>query len=111
MYVPGRAEQYYPQGTDWSVHRFACFYWLDTYAHILGYDKALPHKASKWRELRGRKILEMQSRHADGRMYAKGEFDRYPGREQQVLWVLSDAYLLQWLADQKALSSKGNWLE
>ena len=111
MYVPGRPEQYYPEGTDWSIHRFACFYWLDTCAHILGYDKTLPHKAEKWMELRGRKIFKMQSRHADGRMYASGEFDRYPGREQQVLWVLSDAYLLQWLADRKALSSKGNWLE
>ncbi len=110
MYIPGKAEQYYPQGTDWSTLRFTCFLGLDTFADVLEYDKGLPHKASHWRKLRAEKILEMQSRHADGRMYAQGEFDSYPGREQMVLWMLGDSYLLQWLADRKAIAKKGNWL-
>ncbi len=110
MFIPEKAEQYYPQGTDWSPLRFASFLCLDTYADIFGYDKGLPHKAKHWRELRAKKILKMQSRHPDGHMYAKGEFDTYPGQEQMVLWVLSDVYLLQWLADQNAIAKKENWL-
>jgi hypothetical protein len=111
MFIPGKAEQYYPQGTDWSRLRFACFLGLDTCADILGYGRGLPHKAAHWRELRAKKILQMQARHADGRMYAHGEFSRYPGREQMVLWMLSDVYLLQWLGDHNALAKKANWLQ
>jgi len=110
MYIPGKAEQYYPQGTDWSPLRFACFLGLDTFADILGHDRGLPHKAAHWRELRANEILRMQSRHADGRMYADGEFSNYPGREQMVLWMLSDLFLLQWLKDHDALAKKKNWL-
>ncbi len=110
MFIPGKAEQYYPQGTDWSRLRFACFLGLDTFADVLGYDTGLPHKAAHWRKLRAQRILKMQSRHPDGRMYAEGEFKTYPGREQMVLWMLSDAHLLQWLADHNALTKKKNWL-
>lgn len=110
MYIPDSPEQYYPQGTDWSRYRYACFYGMDTIADILGYDEGLPHRAAHWRELRARRILEMQSRHPDGRMYADGEFDRYPGREQMIFWMIADAHLLQWLADRNALTGKANWL-
>ena len=41
-------------------------------------------------------------------MYAEGEFDNYPGREQMVFWLLSDAHLLQWLDDRNAVSEKKN---
>ena len=110
MYIPGKAEQYYPQGTDWSRYRFACFYLMDTYAYVLGVDKKLPHKAADWMSLRADRMLGMQSRHRDGRTYARGEFDRYLGSEQFVLWVMSDAYLLLWLKERSAISAKGNWL-
>lgn len=110
MYIPGKPEQYYPEGTDWSRFRFVTFYLMDTYTHVLGYDKNLPIKAKEWMKIRGEKILSMQLRHSDGHLYANGEFDLYPGREQFVTWSLGDAYLLQWLADQGALSKKGNWL-
>lgn len=110
MFIPGKAEQYYPQGTDWSRLRFACFLGLDTFSDVLGYDRGLPHKAADWRQLRAKRILKMQSRHPDGRMYAKGEFERYPGREQMVFWMLSDAHLLQWLSDHDAIAKKKKWL-
>ncbi|WOO40638.1 hypothetical protein [Rubellicoccus peritrichatus] len=111
MYVPGSPFQYYPTGTDWSTLRFAAYYGMDALAEVLGYDQGLPHTARHWRILRGDKIYEMQSRNADGNMYEPGEFDSYPGREQMVFWMMSDAHLLFWLADQSAVSSKANWLE
>ena len=110
MYIPGSPEQYYPEGTDWSKHRYACFYGLDSFVDVLGYDTHLPG-ASEWRKLRAERILEFQSRHSDGRMYSKGEFDNYWGKEQMVFWMMADAHLLQWLADRDAISEKQNWME
>jgi len=109
MYIKGSPEQYYPEGTDWSKYRYACYYGMDALVDILGYDKELP-KAAEWRRLRGERILELQSRHGDGRMYEKCEFDNYWGKEQMVFWMIADAHLLQWLADRKALSNKSDWL-
>ncbi len=109
MYISGSPEQYYPEGTDWSKYRYACYYGMDALVDVLKYDKKLP-KAAEWRKLRGERILELQSRHEDGRMYEKGEYDNYGGVEQMVFWMMTDAHLLQWLADRDALSKKSNWL-
>jgi len=83
---------------------------MDALVDVLVYDKKLP-KAGKWRKLRGERILELQSRHKDGRMYKDGEYDNYWGKEQMVFWMMADAHLLQWLADRKAISKKSNWLD
>ncbi len=111
MYVPGKAEVYYPTGTDWSHYRFAIFYQLDVHAHLLGFDKDLPHRASSWMRIRARRILNMQSRHEDGRMFAKREFDRFAPREQSVGATFASAFLLHWLHSQNAISRKANWLD
>jgi len=111
MYLPGKAAVYYPTGTDWSEYRFDIFYLLDVYAHLLQWDKDLPNRASSWMRLRAEKILQMQSRHPEGKMFAKGEFDRFPGREQLAAWQFADAYLLFWLHEQKLIAPKGNWLD
>ncbi|NLE57451.1 MAG: hypothetical protein GX616_03765 [Planctomycetes bacterium] len=109
MYVPGKVEVYYPEGTDWSNYRFDIFYSIDCYAHLFGWDKALNHRAGDWMRLRAGRILEMQARHPDGRMFAKGEFDTYGGAEQMTCWMLADAFLLHWLHDIQALSRRANW--
>jgi hypothetical protein len=109
MYIPGKVEVYYPEGTDWSEYRFDIFYWIDSYAHLFGWDKALSHPAADWMRLRAKRILEMQARHPDGRMFAKGEFDTYRGAEQMTCWVLADAFLLHWLKDSNSLSRQADW--
>ncbi|MEM6641433.1 MAG: hypothetical protein AAF616_00525 [Bacteroidota bacterium] len=110
MYIAGSPEQYYPQGTDWSQYRYACYYGMDALTDVLEYDKKLP-KASNWVKLRGERILELQSRHEDGRMYKPGEYDNYWGKEQMCFWMFADAHLLYWLADRNALSKQKNWLK
>ncbi len=110
MYIPGSPEQYYPEGTDWSKYRYASFYGVDALADILNHDKNLP-KASEWRKLRAERMLALQSRHEDGRMYKKGEYDTYWGKEQMVFWMISDAHLLQWLEDRGAIAKQKNWLD
>ncbi len=109
MYIPGKVEVYYPEGTDWSDYRFDTFYWIDAYAHLFGWDQGFSHRAGDWMRLRAGRILKMQSRHADGRMFAKGEFDTYGGAEQMTCWVMADAFLLHWLHDAKSLSRQANW--
>jgi len=110
MYIPGKAEVYYPTGTDWSRYRFDIYYLTDVYAHVFGWDKGFSHSAAEWMRLRGEKLLKMQARHADARVFARGEFDNYFGREQQAAGAFADAYLLLWLRAHHALSKKGNWL-
>ncbi|MCX7048581.1 MAG: hypothetical protein NTX50_24230, partial [Candidatus Sumerlaeota bacterium] len=68
MYIPGKAEQYYPQGTDWSRFRFDIYYGADAYADILGLDKGLERRAREWMAPRATRMLAMQSRFSDGQM-------------------------------------------
>jgi hypothetical protein len=109
MYIPGKVEVYYPEGTDWSNYRFDIFYGIDCYADLFGWDKGRPYQAADWMRLRAKKILEMQARHPDGRMFAKGEFDTYRGAEQMTCWVLADVFLLHWLHDTGNLGRQANW--
>jgi hypothetical protein len=111
MYIPGEPQNYYPQGTDWTTSDYCQFLLMDTYAHVLNHDKSLPHKAIDWMKVRAEKVLEMQSRHRDGHLYAPGEYDNYTGAEQMALWHLGEVYLVQWLADQNEISPKANWLK
>jgi hypothetical protein len=106
MYIPGKVELYYPQGTDWSKHRVDIYYLLDVNAHLLGSDKGLKHKAVDWLRLRAARIEAMQARHSDGKMYAQEEFTTYPGCEQMAAWQLSDAYLFFWHHSHKAVATQ-----
>jgi len=109
IYVPGQPEIYYPQGTDWYAQRLAAFYQMDVFAHVLGWDKDLPHPASHWMRLRADKMLKHQLRHPDRRRYAPGEFRTFPGCEQMFFRLLAECFTLQWL-DAHGAIREGNWL-
>ncbi|MHB8899780.1 MAG: hypothetical protein ACYC6Y_13620 [Thermoguttaceae bacterium] len=114
IYVPGEAEVYYPQGTDWYKERVDHFYLLDTYAHLLGWDRDLPGmEARRWMRLRAETLLRRRMRHADRCAFTAEELvqTRYPGSEQEVAWLSADAFLLHWLRACGALAGTGNWLE
>lgn len=104
MYIPGKAELYYPQGTDWSKYRFDVYYLADVNAYALGWDKGLKNNAKDWMDIRAARILEMQTRHADGHMFTHEEYPTYPGCEQMVIWQIGDAYSLLWLKAHHALA-------
>ncbi|MBT3243422.1 MAG: hypothetical protein HN352_09730 [Bacteroidetes bacterium] len=38
----GSPEQYYPEETDWSRSRYACFCGMDALVDVLGYDSGYP---------------------------------------------------------------------
>ncbi|MBN1345116.1 MAG: hypothetical protein JXQ73_20645 [Phycisphaerae bacterium] len=109
IYRPGQAGIYYPKGTDWSTHDVSAYYRIDVWADLLGWDKDLPYRAASWMQLRAENMLEMQRRHEDRRMFAKGEYDTYPGAEQWVTWCITDAYLALWLNAHNAMSDRSNW--
>jgi hypothetical protein len=109
MYIPGKAEVYYPQGTDWSRYRFDLFYQVDAFADALGLDKGLEHRAAEWLPIRGQRLVEMQARHPDGHLFAKGEFTTYRGTEQEAAWTIADTFLLDWLRDRGALRPEVDW--
>lgn len=112
IYVPGRAEIYFPQGTTWHVDAFQLYYLLDVYAHVLGWDAKLDGaRAASWMRIRAEKLLTQQLRHTDRCLFKPEDLDKYPGREQYVALHLADAFLLQWLHACSALSPRGNWLD
>jgi len=110
IYVPDRAEIYYPEGTDWFDGIISLYYLMDSCADALDWDSDLPRPASHWMQLRTAEMLKRQARHADRRHFAPGEFRGYPGREQQFLRLLSGAFLFKWLDAHGAISPKKNWL-
>jgi hypothetical protein len=110
IYLPGKAEIYYPMGTDWSIYRFDIYYLYDAFADVRGWDKGLPHRAKEWMKVRAEKMLAMQARFPTGSMYARDEhLSAYPN-DQMVAWQMGDAVLLLWLQGQNALHPKGKWL-
>lgn len=110
IYLPGKAEIYYPNGTDWSQLNLGDYYLTDVNAHVLGWDRGLPHRAADWMRLRAEKLLAMQARHPDRRIFAPGEFDTYPQPDAAAAWMIADAFLLHWLYSADAISERGNWL-
>lgn len=109
MYTPGKAEVYYPMGTDWSRFRFPVFYRADVYAHVLGWGRDWPHPPAEWMRLRADRILQMQARHADGHLFAPGEFDTYRGAEQMACWLFADAFLLHRLHECSQIGKQADW--
>lgn len=103
------ADQYYPDGTDWSVHRHDVFLQLDAFAEAFSVDAGAAYDAVGWGRARLDRMLQMQSRHADGRLYAQGEFDSWLPKEAYALEVLSRVWMIDWLDKQDALNAPSNW--
>lgn len=110
IYRPGEAFLYYPEKADWT--RVSCLtdYLVDAHAFTLGLDKGLPHRAKEWMHVRATKILEQQQRHKDLRIWADGELDTWPGREQTACGRLGAAFLALWLHEQNYPIKRANWL-
>jgi len=110
IYKKGDPAIYYPRGVDWSTCDVSPYYLIDVWAHVLGWDEGLPRPAAEWMHLRAVKMLRMQARHEDRRMFAPGEYDTYEGAEQWVSWCVADAFLALWLDAQNAVGETDNWL-
>lgn len=109
MYIPNRAEVYYPQGTDWSRYRFDIYYLFDAFADVLGWDKGLKQSALSYMRLRGARLQAMQARHPDGHAWTKAEATGAYPNDSMLAWQMGDACLLLWLRANDALSPVGDW--
>jgi hypothetical protein len=110
IYKAGEPYLYYPEKADWGRVDCLTAYLVDTHAFLLGLDRGLAERAQNWMRIRAAKILEMQARHPSRRVWAPGEFDAWPGREQTACGRLGNAFLALWLNDQKYPVNKANWL-
>ena len=104
MYVPGSGDLYYPQGNDWGTDRVVPYVLLDALVGSFELDGRVTKKADYWEALHAQKLLEQQSRHADGRTYATAREDKYKGREAYVNEFAALAYLSKWVTHQGAFS-------
>jgi len=111
MYIPRRAEVYYPQGTDWSRYRFDVYYLFDAFADVLGWDKGLAHPAREYMRLRAARLLAMQARHPDGHAWTREEATGAYPNDSMLAWQMGDACLLLWLDGHRAIGPVRNWRE
>ena len=95
---------------DWRRVNCLTAYLMDVHVRVLGLDKGLPSRARDWMRGRAAKILEMQHHHPDRHIWAAGEFDTWPGREQSACGGLAAAFLALWLEAQHCPIHKANWL-
>ncbi len=110
IFVPNDPYLYYPKGTDWSTYDLSMYYLCDVWTHLLGWDGGLPQQAVTWMRLRATKMLWMQERHTNRKMFAPGEYETYPGTEQWVAYQIADSFLALWLDAHNAMGTKSNWL-
>jgi hypothetical protein len=94
IYVDDSPYVYYPQGTDWSPSRIMIYGNLDAMARAYRFDDLASQKAPYWEDLHAGAALAQQERHADGKMYAPGEFN---SEENDGAAVPARGYLASWL--------------
>lgn len=107
-YLP---DQYYPEGTTWSLVRYDIYLEMDYYAKQFGYDSGKPYDSAGWSETRLARIEEMQNRFPTGKIYDNGEFDSWVPREAYALQTISNIWLVDWLKSQDQLQGQGNWID
>lgn len=104
IYVPGSPYVYYPEGTSWDPSRIMIFGNLDVHARAYRFDDLASRKAPYWEELHAGAALAQQERHADGKMFAPGEFN---SEENDGAAVPARAYLTSFLTSRGLVEVTG----
>jgi hypothetical protein len=109
IYVDGKGNFYYPQGTDWGTGRRMNAVAVDVAAATLGTDNFASQKGAYWEALHATDALNMQNRFTDGRTYAgspsdAGSEDSYQGREEWVAMLAAEAHLLKYVKNNQLFS-------
>ncbi|MBL8026080.1 MAG: hypothetical protein JNL74_06705 [Fibrobacteres bacterium] len=116
IYKPGKANLYYPQGTDWSSARLDQSIEIDAFADLLpNVGNAVSIPASEWLKIRVDTIAWRQTRFTTGQQYAPGEWDcggESPWKHAEIMAgeLFTFSYLAQWLKAKKAVMPVGNWM-
>jgi hypothetical protein len=104
IFQPGGYNIYYPNGDDWGTDRRMQFALADVQAGAFGLDDLASLKGPYWEAYHAQRVLDMQARGTDGRTYQAAGEDTYPGREEWVALLASQAYLTKWIVHQGAFS-------
>ena len=96
LYVPGTATVTYPQGCEWGTGQMLPYALADAQALVYGYD---PGTAAQYLGLHLDAQLAMQARHADGHTYATDAEYSYEGREEHIMQLAAQLWLMLYLRD------------
>ncbi|MBL8027013.1 MAG: fibronectin type III domain-containing protein, partial [Fibrobacteres bacterium] len=115
IYQEGKANVYYPSGTDWSNAR------IDLHLQVSAFASLFPDVAKRsaihpdvWAKIRADTIEWRMKRFTTGQQYAPGEWD-YAGQSPWILAevmggsMFSSTYLARWIKSSGAFSKVGNW--
>ncbi|WP_316784907.1 hypothetical protein [Pedobacter frigiditerrae] len=101
MYQEGKADVYYPEGSDWGLGVYDTYANLDIAAFTYGWDNlSLKHKGEYWAKLHVDKVLEQQQRFADRHTYMGDQENSYLGREEAIASRMGSAWMTIWLQQQ-----------
>lgn len=101
MYQEGKADVYYPEGSDWGMGVYDTYANLDVAAFTYGWDKlSSKHKGAYWAKLHANKVLEQQQRFVDRHTYIGDQENSYPGREEAIASRMGSAWMTIWLQKQ-----------
>lgn len=100
MYVPGQAQVYYPQGSDWGKEIYDSFVNMDIAAWMYGFDKGQQYNGEYWAGLHLDAVIKQQSRFSDGHTYLDNKENSYSGKEAAIATRIASAWMTIWMQYQ-----------
>jgi len=108
MYIPGKAEVYYPQGSDWGTEIYDSYANIDIAAWMYGYDSGEKFSAAYWAKLHVNAVLNQQKRFKDGHTYLDDKENSYYGKEAAIATRMASAWMSIWVQAQHPVRYTNN---
>lgn len=101
MYIKGKSEVYYPQGSDWGTEIYDSFANMDIAAWMYKFDKGQKYGGKYWANLHLKAIVNQQKRFKDGHTYLNDKEDSYFGKEAAISTRMASAWMTIFLQYQR----------
>lgn len=106
MYIPGLAQVYYPQGSDWGTEIYDSLVNMDIAAWMYGFDKGQRYDGKYWAQLHLDAVTKQQSRFLDGHTYLDNKENSYSGKEAAIATRIASAWMTVWMQYQSPVKYK-----
>ncbi|TKC08830.1 hypothetical protein [Pedobacter frigoris] len=106
MYIPGQAQVYYPEGSDWGKEIYDSFVNMDIAAWMYGFDKGDQYNGKYWAQLHLDAVVKQQSRFSDGHTYLDNNENNYSGKEAAIATRIASAWMTVWMQYQSPVKYK-----
>ena len=87
---------FFPEGNDWGTGRQSNYWLMDVIAYCFGFDKGMKPTAADWMWVRGKEMIRMQQRNANGAYYQSKNENSFSSREEFLLAEITFGYLFLW---------------